>query len=49
MENYITFKYEESKIYILTALWTLGAIIGVSISAILSDPKLIGNRFTILG
>ncbi len=39
LDNYITFQYEEGKVFVLTSLWTGGAITGMCITALLSSNK----------
>ena len=39
LDNYITFHYEEGKVFVLTSLWTVGAIIGMCITALITSDK----------
>lgn len=39
LDNYVSFQFEEAKVFVLTSLWIAGGILGMTITSLLSSSK----------
>lgn len=39
LDNYVSFQYEEAKVFVLTSLWIAGGILGMTITSLLSSSN----------